>query len=351
MIPYSLRHCILYIFWYNWEDETKKGNDTLLYPLKFEPIYKEMVWGGQQLADLFGRDLPFAHTGESWDVSCRPGEMSIVANGAYRGKTLEEVIALDPCGVLGSRMADVQAFPLLVKLISANDNLSVQVHPDDTYAQRVEDEEFGKTEMWVVLDAPEDAYLILGLKQGVTGDSFRRAIEAGDVESCLERVPAKPGDVFDLPAGLIHALTKGMVVAEVQQNSDLTYRVYDYGRVGLSGAPRPLHIEKALDVIDFRGAGKQGPVIGKSSVQVGNTWTDYTTGDLFALMKVAIKAHLTMRSDPERFSIFMCLEGQCRIQCGTDSVDIQKGDSFFIPAALGAYEIKGACTLLQTFMR
>jgi len=322
-----------------------------LYPLKFDPIYKEMVWGGVQLADLFGRTLPTSHTGESWDVSCRPDEMSIVSNGVDRGQTLEAVIRRDPVGVLGENMAGRETFGLLIKLISANDNLSVQVHPDDVYARRVEQKPFGKTEMWIVLDAPEDAYLIVGLKDGVTRDMFRCAIEAGGVEDCLEKVSAKPGDVFYIPAGLVHALTKGIVVAEVQQNSDLTYRVFDYNRVGLDGKPRPLHVEKAIDVSDFTGTLSKEPVVGVETEQDGNRWADYTASDLFALWKVDVKERLTEQSDPERYFIYICLEGCCTVRGGTDSVQIEKGDSFFIPAALGTFEIEGACMLLKTYMR
>ena len=322
-----------------------------LYPLTFDPIYKEMVWGGSQLADLFGRTLPSPHTGESWDVSCRPDEMSVVSNGTDKGKTLEAVIRQDPEGVLGKRMAGRETFGLLIKLISANDNLSVQVHPDDSYARRVEQKPFGKTEMWIVLDAPKDAYLIVGLKDGVTQDVFRRAIETGEVEDCLEKVPAKPGDVFYIPAGLIHALTSGIVVAEVQQNSDLTYRVFDYNRVGLDGKPRPLHVEKAIDVSDFTGALSKEPVVGVVTEQDGNTWVDYTSSELFALWKVDVKERLTEQSDPDRYFIYTCLEGSCEVRGGTDSIRIGKGDSCFIPAALGTFKIEGACVLLKTYMQ
>ena len=316
----------------------------MLYPILFDPIYKEMVWGGDRLATLFDRKLPFAKTGESWDISCRAAEMGVIANGAYKGKTFAQLIAMDPVGVLGTHLAGLAHFPLLVKLISAHEDLSVQVHPDDMYARRVEGVPFGKTEAWVILDAPADAHLIFGLKEGVSRERFAQAIAAGDVAHCLEKVPAKKGDVFNIPAGLIHALTGGIVVAEVQQNADTTYRVHDYGR------GRPLHIEKAMDVIDFAGRIPKAPAKGETTEKDGNIWTTYRENDMFTLVSIDVKEGLVDQTEATRFCIYTCLTGGCIVAHENGRLALQAGSSVFMPAALGEVTIQGACILLKSFV-
>lgn len=317
----------------------------------FEPIYKEMVWGGDELSKLFGRNIPSANVGESWDISCRPDEMGLVLNGALKGTPFIDVIKENPIKVLGTSLADNESFPLLVKIITANDNLSVQVHPNDEYAKKSENYIYGKTEMWYILHAPKDSYLIIGLKDGVTKEVFKKAIEEGKTEKYLEKVYIKKGDVINIIEGLVHAITKGVVLAEVQQNSDITYRVYDYNRMGLDGKPRQLHVEKALDVIDFDGRIKKetqkGLAVKKDN---NNVLTYYISNEYFTIIEYDIHTMIEDCSDNEKFFIFTCVEGSCTIDSENYSLQLNYGDSVFIPAALGEFTIVGKCKLLKSFV-
>jgi mannose-6-phosphate isomerase len=219
----------------------------LIYPLTFEPIFKDYPWGGRNLGDKLGRSIPDGIVAESWEIAAHPNGSSTVDNGPLAGFALPQVQEKLGEALLGSRNRTALAagkFPLLVKLLDANRWLSVQVHPSDDYAQKHEGE-WGKTEMWVVLHAEPEAQIIFGFKPGVDRVKFAQAIAAGRTEDWLHRLPVQPGDAILVPAGAIHALGPGLIVAEIQQNSDVTYRVYDWGR------PRPLHIRQALDVIDF----------------------------------------------------------------------------------------------------
>jgi mannose-6-phosphate isomerase len=319
-----------------------------LYPLLFEPIYKEMIWGGRKLSDRYGRRLPSDHTGESWDISFRENEMGRVINGLLAGQSFAAVTG--PIGGesrakwLGPRFVN-EEFPLLVKIIDANDNLSVQVHPGG--AGR------GKTEMWYVLDAPEDGKLIIGLKDGITKEAFAQAVNENGgqaVEGMLNNLPVKRGDIIYIPAGLIHAITKGVMTAEIQQNSDITYRVYDYGRKGLDGMPRQLHKEEALAVIDFENLHKKTATPG---IKVNGTpFTYYIANQYFCVIGYDLD-HMTHteESDPDKFFIFTCVEGNCVIHAGDTATPLAESYSVFIPAALGRFSIESAhCKLLKSFV-
>ncbi|HTL52849.1 MAG TPA: type I phosphomannose isomerase catalytic subunit [Planctomycetota bacterium] len=222
--------------------------------LHFTPIYKSKVWGGTALADLFGRDLPAKDIGESWELSDRGADTNTAAKpDPIAGASFRQLIAGDPDYILGKRAHarwGKDKFPLLVKFIHAREDLSVQVHPPDPYAQKHE-QEYGKAECWVILHVEKGARIQRGLKPGVTKKQFAEALRQGAVESLLHYFTPKPGDVLALPTGVVHAIGAGIVLAEIQQNSDVTYRVFDYNRPGLDGKPRPLHVEKALDVTGF----------------------------------------------------------------------------------------------------
>jgi len=237
-----------------------------LYPLFFKPILKDYVWGGRYLAEL-GRDLPESgRAAESWEISGHDDGMTKVLNGIHAGKNLQELLEQLGTDLVGNRnkwALDRRKFPLLVKLLDANKRLSVQVHPDDAYAQANEGNELGKTEMWVVLHANPNAAIIYGLERSLTLEELREAISEGGLESCLHCVPIKVGDHICVPAGTLHAILEGAVVAEIQQNSNTTYRVFDWDRMGSDGKPRPLHVDKALDVINYQqvGLGLQAPEV------------------------------------------------------------------------------------------
>ncbi|MFZ0543792.1 MAG: type I phosphomannose isomerase catalytic subunit, partial [Candidatus Promineifilaceae bacterium] len=227
---------------------------TELYPLLFEPVLKDYIWGGRNLERL-GRTLPDEGViAESWEIAGHKDGNTTVANGYLAGLTLTDVHALLGLNLIGRNNAwaeERNKFPLLIKLLDANRSLSVQVHPNDDYALENEGNELGKTEMWVVLQAEPDAEVILGVKAGTTPETFRKAIEDGRLEPFLHHIPVQAGDHVCVPAGSLHAIMGGLLIAEIQQNSNTTYRVYDWNRMGSDGKPRPLHVDKALDVINF----------------------------------------------------------------------------------------------------
>jgi mannose-6-phosphate isomerase len=231
----------------------KMNEQPNLYPLKFTPYLKSAIWGGHNL-EKFGRTVPEEGIAESWEIAAHPNGSSIVMNGVHAGKNLAELtheLGVDLVGTNAQWALDRGKFPLLVKLLDANSNLSVQVHPKDNYALEHEGNELGKTEMWVILSAKPGAKLIYGVKKGTSPAEFREGIEQGNLEQYLHEIPATTGAHLCVPAGSLHAICEGIVLAEIQQNSDTTYRVYDWNRLGKDGQPRELHIDKALDVINF----------------------------------------------------------------------------------------------------
>jgi mannose-6-phosphate isomerase len=226
----------------------------MLYPLTFRPVLKDYVWGGRNLERLYGRELPPGKVAESWEIAAHDDGTVVIDNGPHAGKLLTELHAELGLDLIGHRCQWAQArnkFPLLVKLLDAKEPLSVQVHPDDAYAQEHEGNELGKSEMWVVLDAEPGAAVILGVKAGTTAAAFRQAIGDGTLERYLHYMPVQSGDSVCVPSRSLHAILGGLVIAEIQQNSNTTYRVYDWNRTGSGGRPRPLHLDKALDVINF----------------------------------------------------------------------------------------------------
>ena len=275
----------------------------MLYPLLFEPIHKKMVWGY-----------------ESWDISCRPFEMSIVENGPLAGSAFGDLIKKSPNEYLGTKTSK---FPLLVKIIVAYDDLSVQVHPDDEYAA-AHGFESGKNEMWYVLETP--GKLIIGLKDGATP---KKLID--NTMSCLNELHVKPGDFIDIKAGLVHAIIGGTVVAEIQQNSDVTFRLYDYERFGIDGKPRELHVEHGLAVADFAGR------IPKSVCESVET-------EFFNVTKLVVQGDVFGSTNSETFTIYTCVEGSCFV----DNVELTFRRSIFLPSGLGDYCIKGNAVLLKT---
>lgn len=224
-----------------------------LYPLLFEPILKSYIWGGRNLERLLGRRLPDGVIAESWEIAAHNAGDSIVCNGPFSGQSLSTIQSLLGLDLIGRRNAwahERGKFPLLVKVLDATDKLSVQVHPDDDYALAHEGNELGKTEMWVILHSPPGAEIILGVRRGTSPESFREAIHDGTLQQYLHRISVKAGDFVCVPCGTLHAILDGILIAEIQQNSNTTYRVFDWNRTD-NGTPRTLHIDQAMDVIDF----------------------------------------------------------------------------------------------------
>lgn len=309
-----------------------------MYPLKFENIYFDKIWGGRELG-LFRDNLPEGKIGESWDVSCHKHGMSIIANGQYKGMRLDEAIGKFKEQIIGTKISE-KWFPLLVKLINANDKLSVQVHPDDMYAQNTEGE-MGKTEVWYVVEAFEGANLVVGTKK-CTKEQFMKAIETGDFDKFLNKIPVHKGEVYFVKSGLVHAIGEGVIIAEIQQNSDTTYRVYDYNR------GRELHVDKALDVVDLQLKGEKSR--GIKLERDGYDKTYYCLCENFSLELYDICESLTESSDRERFYIFTCVDGNGTIASEGTSDVVKKGDSILIPASLGAYTFKGNMKLIKSYV-
>lgn len=310
-----------------------------MYPLKFENLYYGKIWGGRDF-NLFRDNLPEGNIGESWDVACHKNGTSIVANGELKGKRLDNLIEQMGDRLIGTSLSK-EWFPLLIKLINAKDSLSVQVHPDDEYGKRVEGD-MGKTEVWYVMDAKEGAYLVIGTKDNVSKEQFKKAIENGTLEKYMNKVYVKKGEVYFIKSGLIHAIGEGVTVAEIQQNSDTTYRVYDYNR------GRELHIEKALDVVDLNLKCKKSN--GLSVKEDGFEKIYLCLCKDFSLERYDIVTEVTELSDKERFYVFTCVEGNGEIICDNRIEKIKMGDSVLIPASLGKYVLRGNMSLLRSYV-
>lgn len=302
------------------------------HPLRFEPLYRSYLWGGQRLAKQLGKKLPDEGIwAESWEiVDHREGE-SIVSEGKLAGSSLRQLIDRHPQAILGSSRATESAserFPLLLKYLDCQRVLSVQVHPDDLYGAQMPVPDRGKTEAWYVVEADPGALLYAGLKPGITRADLRRAIEEGTAEACLHTLQPRPGDCIFIPAGTVHALGAGLIVAEIQQSSDCTFRLYDWNRVDANGKPRPLHIEQALEVIDF----ERGPVsfaIPQATSMPGQS--KLVDCDRFQLLECKGPGRFPL---PEtEFSIVTLPFGSGSIQTSRECIDLVRGDSVLIPSA------------------
>lgn len=312
--------------------------------LKLNPVFKDYIWGGTRLKDDFGFESNLDKLAEGWMLSCHKDGKNTILGGTYNNKTLEEVIEqFGKEKITGTKSLNFPYFPVLIKLIDAKDNLSIQVHPDNDYAQRVENE-FGKTEIWYVLDAEPDATLVYGFKEKITSEEFKKAIENETLTDVLNVVNVKKGDLFFIEAGTVHAIGKGTLIAEIQQNSNSTYRVYDYGRVGNDGKPRELHIKKAVDVSKTEPAKYDIKPFGEKEDIGGNTAQLLTKCDLFTVYHYDVKNTLTLKTNEESFNHVLVLDGNGKI----NDKDFKKGDSFFIPANFGDYEISENAEIIVT---
>ncbi|GAA0858951.1 mannose-6-phosphate isomerase, class I [Clostridium baratii] len=310
-----------------------------MYPIKFENLYYDKIWGGRDL-EKFRDNMPEEGLiGESWDIACHRNGTGVVENGEFKGTRFDDLIKKLGHKLVGDKI-ETENFPLLIKLINANDKLSVQVHPGDEYAKR-EENDLGKTEAWYVVDAKEGSTLIVGTKD-CDKEIFEKAIKEGNLSPYLNEIPVKKGDMFYVKSGLVHAICEGVVIAEIQQNSDTTYRVYDYNR------GREIHVQKALDVIDFSLKGEN--IKGITIHEDGYDKTILCLGEYFAIEKYEIKTSAKEQSDKDRFYLFTCVEGNGEIISNGESLEIKMGDSILIPAYLGEYELKGEFTLLKSYV-
>lgn len=307
----------------------------MLKPIKLKPEFKEIIWGGNRLKNEYNKASSLNNIAESWELTVRPDGMNVIDGGEFDGLTMEEYINKNGFSVVSNKEMD--RFPLLIKFIDAEDNLSIQVHPDDEYGMKTANS-LGKTEMWYIIDAKPGAKLVYGLKEGYTIDTLKAAIENGNVEEMLNYVPVKKGDVFFIPSGLVHAIGAGILLAEIQQNSNITYRVYDYNRVGKDGKPRELHVSDALNVIVNRNEKEIDKI--RFSTNVKND-TTLASCEYFTVDKYTLNDEITLNTDKKSFNSVLCLDGNGTLEFNGENFYITKGDSYFIPANLGDYTIKG----------
>lgn len=315
---------------------------------KLTPAFKDYLWGGDRLKTDYGKDTKMSPLAESWELSCHPDGENIIASGAYQGRTLSAVI--EECGrekVLGSRCARFEYFPVLIKLIDAQNPLSIQVHPDDAYALKNENS-YGKTEMWYILDAQPDSFIYYGVNREVTAQELRGAIEDNTLESLLGKRPVKRGDVAFIQAGTLHAIGAGILLCEIQQNSNLTYRVYDYGRRGADGKLRELHVDKALAVTTLTPASGDFAPQGAPEQKEGGVWTLLSSCDYFTVHSLRLSGQVSGLADGSSFCSIVCVDGDGSLACGGETLPFHKGDSLFIPADAGAYTISGSCGCVVT---
>jgi mannose-6-phosphate isomerase len=319
-----------------------------LYPLKFKEVYKNYIWGGKGLEE-YNKRPPDNFAAESWEIASHKDGMSVVANGALHGKSLKELTRQFGTRLLGTNTPPGD-FPLLVKFINANKKLSVQVHPDDGYAMANEGER-GKNEAWIVLSAKQGAELILGLRDGVTKEDFMRAVKKNETESCLNKLKVKSGDVINIPSGLIHAIGKGIILAEIQQNSNTTYRIYDYNRTDSEGNTRPLHIKKAYDVIDFEGSHINTASKGlEISINDECLRKIFVANKYFCIETYKLNGTLKQQTDGSTFLIYIFTEGEGAINYGGENIHIKKGDTYLIPACLGEFNIEGKTEFIKSYV-
>ncbi|WP_106766641.1 type I phosphomannose isomerase catalytic subunit [Paenibacillus faecalis] len=320
---------------------------TQPYPLLFQPEFKERVWGGRAL-EQFGLNIPEGHIGEGWMIADHPNGTTSVVNGELAGLGLDQVREKFGAKWFGKKgFSEVNGrFPLLIKLLDCNDDLSVQVHPTDDY-EGLPEGELGKTEMWYVLDAKPDAKIIYGLKEDVTREVLKKALEDGTVMDTLQTVPVKAGDSFYIPAGTVHALCAGVVVAEIQQNSDTTYRIYDYNRPGLDGKPRELHIEDSLNVTAYEGS---GATTMSTDHAVPGQWLELARSPYFIVEKGIVEGPWSLKTTDDSFTILVICDGEGTIKWDEGSQTFSSGQCFLLPASLGSYTLEGNSTVLRSYL-
>jgi len=317
------------------------------YPLLFQPEMKERVWGGRALKQ-FGLSLPEGPIGEGWMIGDHPNGTTKVVNGELAGLGLDQIRLKYGQEIFGTKGFSEKngRFPLLIKLLDCQDDLSVQVHPNDHY-DRLPHGELGKTEMWYILDAKPGAKIIYGLNDGVTREQLAEAIADNRILDCLREITVEAGDSFYIPAGTVHALGAGVLVAEIQQNSDSTYRLYDYGRLGLDGKPRELHIEDSLNVIAYEGSGASYM---KTELSAANQWLSLAKSPFFVTEKGKVERAWPLQTSSDSFVIHIICDGSGSIRWADGELSVKPGECYLLPANLGEYTLTGSMTVLRSYL-
>jgi mannose-6-phosphate isomerase len=316
-------------------------------PLSFDPIIKRIRWGGTRLGSVLGKPLGSeSDYAESWEIADHGDDQSIVSTGDCAGQALGRIVANRNADLFGTQ-AGMQQFPLLIKYLDANDWLSLQVHPNDEQAKTYDVSENGKTEAWIIIAADPGSKICVGLKEGVTKQQFSEHLEAGTVEETLHMFEVQAGDCVFVPAGTVHAIGSGVLLAEVQQQSDLTFRLHDWGRMGSDGKPRQLHIEQSLACIDFD-RGPVNPVVPKNISEGAHTHEELVRGEYFVIERHRTTTGFTVSPDG-RFKILMLLEGEAIAKCADGDRPLPLGSTLLVPATSDPVQVvpSGAATVLE----
>lgn len=318
----------------------------MLYPMKLIAPLKDYIWGGTRLKEEYGKKTDLDKVSESWELACHKDGKSVIANGEAKGQTLEDWLAAQGKEVLGTHVEKFPYFPLLIKLIDAKDNLSVQVHPDNDYAQRVEGE-YGKTEMWYIVDCEPGASLLYGFKKKITKKEFESRIKDNTLLEVCNSVPVHKGDVFFIDSGTLHAIGKGILICEIQQNSNTTYRIYDYGRVGKDGKPRELHVKKALDVTKLEPPKAHPTLACDVDIFAGAKARLLASCEYFTTYHLTVDGKAVLMCGDDSFQSFTVLDGGLEVKdaAGT-KVKFKKGETCFLPAGIGRYKLEGKAEII-----
>ncbi len=318
-----------------------------LYPLQFNPILKERIWGGTKLETILNKPINSNITGESWELSTVDGDVSVVANGDLKGKSLTELIDQYPNEILGTEVYQHfgKQFPLLFKYLDAREDLSIQVHPNDALAKKRHNS-FGKTEMWYVMQADDDAELIVGFKEKSSKEEYVKNLEDKTLLNILDTKKAQKGDVFFLETGTVHAIGAGLLVAEIQQTSDITYRIYDFDRVDAKGNKRELHIDLALDAINYNKVNSQ-----KKYSKEENKSNEIVDCQYFTTNFLPLNNKISINKSGETFTVYMCTEGNFEIEIEKTNYSYKKGDTVLIPARIRNYNLIGNASLLEIYIK
>lgn len=320
--------------------------DKALYPLVFVPILKDRIWGGTKLRAHLDKDTANDTTGESWELSAVDGDVSRVRDGIFKDRLLTELLEQYPEEILGTKVYKKfgAQFPLLFKFLDAKDDLSIQVHPNDELAKKRHNS-FGKTEMWYVMQADEGARIIVGFKEKSSPEQYLQHLKDKNLIEILNEVQVSKGDVFFLETGTIHAIGKGIVIAEIQQTSDITYRIYDWDRRDADGKARELHVDQALEAMNYDVTDTKkeySKEVNKSNAVVHSPY--FTTSYL------PLSGEATISKDGSSFNVYICTEGSFSIEAGGNTYNYKKGDTVLVPAAIKEFRLSGEGELLEVFI-
>ncbi len=316
----------------------------MIKPVKLTPAFKDNIWGGTRLKTEYNKHTDMKIVAESWELSTHKDGESRINGGEYDGLKLSEYIEKIGKDKLGKRALEFNYFPLLIKFIDAKNNLSIQVHPDDEYALKHEGE-YGKTEMWYIMDAEKGSYLYYGFNRSITKEEYEKRISDNTLLEVLNKVEVKKGDMFFIPSGTVHAIGSGILICEIQQNSNTTYRVYDYDRRDANGNPRQLHIKQAIDVSCLEPSPEQ-----KAPTIIADGVEELAKCKYFTVRKIDVDGEKTISAEDGSFRSLIFLSGQGTLTVGDSVITAEKGDSIFVPAQNTDYKISGKCEIILSYV-